>query len=142
MLFIYTLPLNSSEGLKFIILYIKQNFGMSATRLCKSFIYFCIFKETVAVLYGNTYYETPCMSRVVRKPTFWFPTWSDTNQAVQPQKMARGLKFRIKKVEKLYYLCSENKGADQLRGYRKADLRLCFRICKSLVFSSRGSYIL
>ena len=51
-------------------------------------------------------------------------------QAVQPQKMARGLKFQIKKVEKLYYVCSGNKGADQLRGYRKADLRLCFRICK------------
>ena len=31
----------------------------------------------------------------MRKPTFWFPTWSDTNQAVQLQKMARGLKFRI-----------------------------------------------
>ena len=29
-------------------------------------------------------------------------------------------------VEGLYYLCSENKGADQLRGYREADLRLCF----------------
>ena len=28
----------------------------------------------------------------------------------------------------LYYLCSENKVADQLRGYREADLRLCFRI--------------
>ena len=26
-------------------------------------------------------------------------------------------------------------------GYRKADLRLCFRICKRLVFSLRGSYI-
>ena len=24
-----------------------------------------------------------------------------------------------------------NKGADQLRGYREADLRLCFRICKN-----------
>ena len=60
MLFIYTLPLNSSEGLKFIILHMKQNFEMSATRLCKSYIYFCIFKETIAVLYGNTYYETPC----------------------------------------------------------------------------------
>ena len=35
------------------------------------------------------------MSRVMRKPTFWFPTWSDTNQAVQLQKMARDLKFRI-----------------------------------------------
>ena len=69
------------------------------------------------------------------KPTFWFPTWSDTNQAVQLQKMARGLKFRILKVEGFYYLCSEDKGADQLPGYRKADLRLCFRICKMLFFS-------
>ena len=68
----------------------------------------------------------------MRKPTFWFPTWSNTNQAVQLQKTARGLKFRIKKVEGLYYLCSENKGADQLRGDREADLRLCFRICKHL----------
>ena len=40
----------------------------------------------------------------------------------------------------MYYLCSENKGADQLRGYREADLRLCFHICKKLVFSRRGSY--
>ena len=35
----------------------------------------------------------------------------------------------------MYYLCSENKGADQLRGYREADQRLCFRICKKPVFS-------
>ena len=49
------------------------------------------------------------------KPTFWFQTWSDTNQAVQLQKMARGKKFQILKIEGLYYLCSENKGADQLR---------------------------
>ena len=26
---------------------------------------------------------------------------------------------------------SENQGADQLRGYPEADLRFCFRICKS-----------
>ena len=71
----------------------------------------------------------------MRKPTFWFPTWSDTNQAVQPQKVARGLKFLIYEVEGLYYLCSENKGADQLRSYREADLHLCLRICKMLVFS-------
>ena len=75
------------------------------------------------------------MSRVMRKPTFWFPTRSDTNRAVRSQKIARGLKFRIEKEEGLYYLCSENKGADQLRGHRKADLRHCFRICKILVFS-------
>ena len=40
----------------------------------------------------------------MRKPTFWFFTWSDTNRAVQLQKMARGLKFRILKVERLYYV--------------------------------------
>ena len=39
----------------------------------------------------------------------------------------------------MYYLCSENKGGDQLRSYREADLRLCFRICKKPVFSRRGS---
>ena len=43
-------------------------------------------------------------------------------------------------MEGLYYSCSENKGADQLRGYREADLRLCFRICKKPVFLRRGSY--
>ena len=40
---------------------------------------------------------------------------SDSNWAVQLKKMARGLKFRISKEEGLYYLCSENKGAYQLR---------------------------
>ena len=53
--------------------------------------------------------------------------------------MARGWKFCIQKVEGLYYPCRENKGADQVRGYREADLRLCFRICKKPVFSRRSS---
>ena len=44
-------------------------------------------------------------------------------------------------VEGLYYPSSENKDADQFRGYRETDLRLCFRICKNPVFSRRGSYI-
>ena len=42
--------------------------------------------------------------------------WSNTNRALQPQKMNRfnrGLKFQIKEEEGLYYLCSENKGAGQ-----------------------------
>ena len=33
-------------------------------------------------------------------------------------------------MKKRNYPCSENKGADQLRSYCAADLRLCFRICK------------
>ena len=35
------------------------------------------------------------MSPGVRKPTIWILTRSDTNQAVQPLKMARGWKFCI-----------------------------------------------
>ena len=77
----------------------------------------------------------------MRKPVLGFPTRSDTNRAVQLQKVARGLKFRIYEVQGFYYLCSENKGADQLCGYSEADLRLCFRICKKPVFSRRGSYV-
>ena len=46
------------------------------------------------------------------KPTMWFPTRSDTNRAVQSQKMVRNLKFQIKEEEGLYYPCSKNKGAD------------------------------
>ena len=75
------------------------------------------------------------LSHDVRKPTFRFPTWFDINQAVKLQKMARDLIFWFKKVEGFFYLCSENKGAYQLRSYCAADLRLCFRICKMLVFS-------
>ena len=44
------------------------------------------------------------MSHDLRKPTFLFPTRSDTNRAVQRKKMDRALKFRIKKVEGFYYM--------------------------------------
>ena len=40
----------------------------------------------------------------------------------------------------MYYPCSENEGADQLRDYREPDLHLYFRICKKPVFLQRGSY--
>ena len=36
----------------------------------------------------------------------------------------------LQKIEELYYLYSKNKGADQLRGYSEADLRLCFRLAE------------
>ena len=39
----------------------------------------------------------------------------------------------------MYYPRSENKGADQLRSYCEADLRLCFRLCRLLVFPCGGS---
>ena len=34
----------------------------------------------------------------------------------------------------MYFPSSENKGTDQLRAYHKADLRLCFHICRLLFF--------
>ena len=55
-----------------------------------------------------------------------FLTRSDTNQALQPQKMVRGLKFQIMEVEVLYLLWGENKGTDQLRAHHAAELGLCF----------------
>ena len=46
------------------------------------------------------------MSLRMGKATIWFPNRSDTNKALQAQK--------IIEEEKLYYPCSENKGADHL----------------------------
>ena len=71
----------------------------------------------------------------------WFPNRSDTNRPVQAQKQARSLKSWGYVEEELYYPSSENKGADQLRGYREADLRLCFHLCRLLFFPWGGSYI-
>ena len=85
-------------------------------------------------------YEKYKMSLCVRKPTIWVPSRSGTNRPVQSQKQARSLKFWIIVKEELYYPCSKNKGAAQLRSYCEADLRLYFRICRLLVFLCDGSY--
>ena len=97
------------------------------------------------VLVADHSYKCTCpvyykkLSLCVRIPTFWVPTRSDTNRAVQSQKMVRGWKFWNYNVEELYYPCSEIKGADQLRSYFEADLRLCFHLCRFLVFPCGGS---
>ena len=77
----------------------------------------------------------------MRKPIIGDSDQADTNRAAQLQKIARGFKFRIKEEEELHYQCSENKGADQLCGYREADLHLCFRICKSR-FSHNAAHMM
>ena len=69
------------------------------------------------------------------KPVFGLSDQVRQNRAVQPQKIARDLKFRKLEEEGLYNPCGENKGTDQLHDYREADLRLCFRMCKKPVFS-------
>ena len=75
------------------------------------------------------------MSCVARNLYSGFPVKSDTNQAVQPLKMPIGLEFQVKEEEGLYYLCSENIGADLLHGNHTAYLRLRFFLCKKQVFS-------
>ena len=50
--------------------------------------------------------------------------------------MVRGLKFGIKKEKRLYYLCSENKGADPLL------LQLCFPKCKKAGFFHDAAHML
>ena len=77
----------------------------------------------------------------MRNRSSGYPTRPHTNQAVQPHKMARDLKFHIQRVEGLYYLCSENKGADQLHGYREVDLRLCFRMYAKRRFSHDAAHL-
>ena len=72
------------------------------------------------------------MSHITRKPVWGFRP--SLIQPVQPRKVARGLKFLIEEEEGLQYLCSENKGADQLHGYRAADLHHCLRIRKKTSF--------
>ena len=71
----------------------------------------------------------------------WFPNRSDTNRPEQLQKQAKSLKLWSYVEEELYYPSSENKGTDQLHSYREADLRLCFRLCRLLVFPWGGSFI-
>ena len=65
----------------------------------------------------------------MRKSTMWFLNRSDTNLAVQTQKMTRGWK-----VEELYYLYSKTQGTDQLGSNCEADLGLCFRIMQNVFF--------
>ena len=58
----------------------------------------------------------------------------DTNRPIHPRKTARIIKFWLFVEEKMYYLSSENKGADQLHSYYEADLCLCFCLGKNQVF--------
>ena len=44
-------------------------------------------------------------------------------------------------VAKTKALISFAVSADKLRGYREADLRLCFRLCRLLVFPWGSSFI-
>ena len=57
------------------------------------------------------------MSSVTGKPVFDLTSGPDTNQAVQPNKMARGLKFQISKLT-LYEPLREKTGFLHMRKQR------------------------
>ena len=81
------------------------------------------------------------MSLVVRKPVFG--VFDQVRHKPGRTATEDGYRLEISDLGSrgLYYPCSENKGADQLRGYGEANPRLCFRICKKPVFSLRSSFI-
>ena len=72
------------------------------------------------------------MSHLVGKPTMWFPHRSDTNRPEQSQKRARSLKFRS-------YCTIRVAKTKALISFAVTHLRLCFRLCRLLVFPWGGS---
>ena len=70
------------------------------------------------------------MSRVMGKPTMWFPNRSDTNQPVQ-YLTENGYKHEISYLGSSTIRVAKTK---VLISFTVTDLRLCFRIGKFLVF--------
>ena len=68
----------------------------------------------------------------MKKPTFWFRPGGTQTRLYSYRRRLETLDLDSRDFNNL---CSVNKGADQLQCYREADLRLCFHICKMLVFS-------
>ena len=66
-----------------------------------------------------------------------------TNRPVQTWKQARSLKVRIYVNEDLYYLCSKNKGADQLCSYcKEISYAVTARLICAFVFAySKSGFI-
>ena len=71
--------------------------GYTTTRDGKRLEIFDLGRRGVVLLYAKYRFshEDEHLSLVVRNRSSGFPTRSDKNQAVQLQKMARGMKFRI-----------------------------------------------
>ena len=135
------------QCLNFFVKIVNEVAPVTSIKICRPCVSICserVFLGKNVLLrlqYGisQRVYNNNHLSRLVGKPTMWFPNRSDTNRPVQLQNQARSLTFWILEEEGVYYPCSENKGADQLRSNCEADLRLCFGLCRLLVFSCGGS---
>ena len=72
----------------------------------------------------------------MRKLVLGFPTGPDINLPVQSQKMARSLKFQIYEGKEYCTIAEAKTKALMISPQPcRADLRLCFRVGKNLVFS-------
>ena len=80
----------------------------------------------------------------MRKPSIWVsdqvrhrPVWSVTEERLKLETLdisSRGMVLLLSRpVGKPTICIGENKGADQLRGNREADQRLCFRYSDSTI---------
>ena len=73
------------------------------------------------------------MGREVKNKVFGISDQVDTNRPVLTRKKVRNFEVKWKRNCTIV-VASENKGADQLCSYCTADLHLCFRIRRLLVF--------
>ena len=87
-----TIPLLKSEisGYKPTFVSVQASLCWTCSKILKT--YFLVSCD-MALITTESLWEQ--MSRLVGKPTMWFPNSSDTNQAAQSQKQARSLTFRI-----------------------------------------------
>ena len=75
----------------------KSDFFFTSTEVVKTKMMFscAVITQMIHSLFPHGEFNILLMSLCVRKPTIWVPTWSDTNRAIQAQKMARDWKFLI-----------------------------------------------
>ena len=78
----------------------------------------------------------------MRKQTVWVPTRADTKPGYTVTEDGQRLEILDLESRGIVHPCCENKGADKLRSYCEADLRLCFRLCRLLVFLCDGSFMI
>ena len=78
---------------------LRQYINMSNFIICGVFQMFFTYKVQNVIKGGfhrsQTYHVCYEMSHFMRKTVFGFPPWPDTNRTVKPQKVVRGLEFRI-----------------------------------------------
>ena len=87
----------------------------------------CLIYKNLSILRNKQNHEKMCLLA--------FVTFSDTNQSALLSSIARAWKQDLatarihmsRVVRKPAFCICENKDADQLRGNREADQRLCFR---------------